>query len=220
LQALGDQLDRETGGRWVAEAVLGHTKFFRPDGVVVVDAVRQQSQITELRKLVTPHVIHIHVTACEPVLIKRYRRKQEARKDQELPSFTEMRANPTEAGIDALARSADLTINTQRWRTWPTFALAYVRIRRVTLKYRRRALARSGTAGALYAAAVALVLLGAPLLVVSQLRPATGLVIVYAAFLIVMSLLIGWALSSQSPAAGLPRRRMGGANRDDAEAQQ
>lgn len=84
LQDLGDQLDRETGGRWVAEAVLEHTKFFRPHGVIVVDAVRRQSQIDELRRLVTPHVFHIHVTASEKVLIDRYRKKQEARREDEL----------------------------------------------------------------------------------------------------------------------------------------
>jgi adenylate kinase family enzyme len=101
LQELGDQLDRETSGRWVAEAVIGHTKFLRPTGVVIVDAVRRESQIDEVQRLLkNVWLFHVHVTASERVLTKRYRKKQEERKGEELPSFAEVRANPTEAQID------------------------------------------------------------------------------------------------------------------------
>jgi adenylate kinase family enzyme len=208
LQDLGDQLDRETGGRWVAEAVLEHTKFFRPHGVIVVDAVRQQSQIDELRRLVTPHVFHIHVTASEKVLIDRYRKKQEARREDELPSFAQVRANPTEAQIDALASCADMRINTGRWSARATFVRAYLRIWRANLWSRRAALARSGAAGVLGVALVVLLFLGWPVLHVTQLGRTAALVIIYGLFVVVMWLLIAWALSRQSPVSGLPRRNL------------
>jgi hypothetical protein len=219
LQDLGDQLDRETGGRWVAEAVLEHTKFFRPNGVIVVDAVRQQSQINELRALVTPRVFHIHLTASEKVLIDRYRKKQAARKDEELPSFAQVRANPTEAQIEELASGANMRINTGRWWAWATFARAYLRIRRANLWSRRYPLARASAAGVLGVAAIVVVLFGAPLLDVTQLGRATALVVVYVLFVVVMWLLIAWALSGQSPVAGLPRR-LTSSSRAGAEAEQ
>jgi adenylate kinase family enzyme len=206
LQDLGDQLDRETGGRWVAEAVLEHTKFFRPNGVIVVDAVRQESQISELQNLVTPHVFHIHVTASEKVLTDRYSTKQKARKEDELPSLAQVRANPTEAQINALAPHADMRINTGRWSARATFVRAYLRIRRANLSYRRTALARSGATGLLGVGLIVLVFLGWPVLHVTQLGRTAALVIIYALLVVVMWLLIAWALSGQSPVAGLPRR--------------
>lgn len=203
----------------MAEAVLEHTKFFRPNGVVVVDAVRQRSQISELERLVTPHVFHIHVTASEEVLIDRYRRKQELRKDEELPSFAEVRANPTEAQIEALAPHADMRIDTGRWSARATFVRAYLRIRRADLRYRRHELARSGVEGLLSVAVILLVLFGAPVLVVGELGRATALAIVYLLFLIVMVLLIAWAFSGQSPVSGLPRRTVTRTSRPGDEAQ-
>jgi len=221
LQALGDQLDRETGGRWVAEAVLAHTKFFRPNGVVIVDAVRQQSQISELQELVTPRVLHIHVTASEKVLIDRYHRKQKLRKDDELPSFAQVRANPTEGQIEAMAPPSNMRINTGRWPAGATFARAYLRIRGADLWYRRHALARSGVAGLLSVAVIVLALFGAPVLVVTELRRATALVIVYVLLVVVMWLLIAWALNVRwSPVSGLPRRKVTGPNRAGDEARQ
>jgi adenylate kinase family enzyme len=206
LQDLGDQLDRETGGRWVADAVLEHTKFFRPSGVIVVDAVRRQSQIDELRALVTPRVFHIHVTASENVLIDRYRTKQATKKDEELPSFAQVRANRTEAQIEELASRANMRINTGRWWTWATFARARLRIQRANLWSRRYLLARAAAAGVLVVAAIVVVLFGAPLLDVTQLGRTTALVVVYVLFVIVMWLLIAWGFSGQSPVGGLPRR--------------
>jgi adenylate kinase family enzyme len=219
LQELGDQLDRETGGRWVAEATAGHTKFFRPNGVIVVDAVRQQSQINELRVLVTPRVLHVHVTASEEVLTKRYRKKQEARSREELPSFPQVRANPTEAQIEELGSRAIMRINTGRW--WPsaTAARARLKIRRANLWYRRRSFARSVALGVFGVAVTVAMVLGAPVLDVTEWRPETALVIVYVFLIIVMGLLLTWALSPQSPVAGLPRRRASKASRADDEAQ-
>jgi hypothetical protein len=217
LQELGDELDLETGGSWVAEAVLGHTKFFRPSRVVIVDAVRRESQISELCRLVTPRVFHIHVTASEKSLTDRYRRKQEARRDAELPSFAQVRANPTEARIEELGACADIRINTARWWPWATFARAHFKIRRANVWYRRKALARSAGTGLLGVAVLVLVLFGVPVLDVTAARRATALVIAYVLLITVMWLLIAWALSGQSPVAGMPRRKATGTSRDASE---
>jgi hypothetical protein len=205
----------------VAEAVLEHTKFFRPDGVTVVDAVRQRSQISALQELVTPRVFHIHLTASEEVLTDRYRSKQEERSGGELPSFAQVRSNPTEAQIEALASHANMRINTGRWSARATFVRAHLRIWRYDLWYRRHAMARSGVAGLLSVAAIVVVLFGAPVLVVTELRRATALAIVYVLFAVVMTLLIAWALfSGRSPVSRLPRRNVTGASRAGDEPQQ
>jgi adenylosuccinate synthase len=112
LQDYGDRLDRETTGAWVARDVSAIVADF-PEGVrlVIVDAVRQLSQIEALRK-VFARVDHIHVRAPEGVLEDRYQRRGDSSGLAELASYAEVAQNRTESEVNALAADADVDINT------------------------------------------------------------------------------------------------------------
>ena len=112
LQDYGDQLDRQTAGRWVADEV-GAIVTDREDSpqIVVVDAVRQLSQIQALR-VAFARVDHIHVRAPETVLDERYRGRGESSGLAELASYAEVAENPTESAVNELAGDADVDINT------------------------------------------------------------------------------------------------------------
>jgi adenylosuccinate synthase len=116
LQEAGAALDRQTGGRWLADSVkelLGRRDG--PARLLVVDSVRVASQVEALRGVLGSRVVHVHLSAPEQELAARYeQRRSRAASDREGASFEEARADATERGVEALADLADLVLNTQR----------------------------------------------------------------------------------------------------------
>ena len=108
LQKAGDELDRETGGTWVSDALAETLSEAR--GLVVVDAVRNSSQIAAVRTLA--RTAHVHLSADELVLARRYAERRKSSPELEFPSFEALRANATEAQIERLRAGADLLIDT------------------------------------------------------------------------------------------------------------
>jgi adenylosuccinate synthase len=111
LQALGDQLDRETSGMWVADA-LARRLTSADERIVIVDAVRRREQVEGLRSAFGRRVVHIHVTAPPAVLAARYEERRQRAAFAELPSYEDVRENATERDIEALGLDADVVIDT------------------------------------------------------------------------------------------------------------
>ena len=112
LQDYGDQLDRETGGTWVAHDVSATVASLEDaPRLVIVDSVRQLSQIKALRDAFA-RVDHIHVRAAETVLDDRYRRRGGSSGLAELTSYAEVAQNRTESEVNELAADADVDVNT------------------------------------------------------------------------------------------------------------
>jgi adenylosuccinate synthase len=116
LQRLGQRLDRETDGLWVAEALVQQMPdLVDKDELVVVDAVRFEGQIQALRDAYgTGHVAHVHLTAGLETLAQRYGKRTPRRGITELASYAEVRRNATEQRVDRLAAEADVVIDTER----------------------------------------------------------------------------------------------------------
>ena len=113
LQEAGDQLDRQTNGRWVADYVERELRE-RPeeDVIVVLDAVRIRNQLEALYSVYGPKVVHIHLTASEAALERRY--SERARRNPlELTSYAAVRAHPTEANVAQMEAVADVVIDTE-----------------------------------------------------------------------------------------------------------
>jgi adenylate kinase family enzyme len=206
LQELGDQLDRETGETWVAKAAFEHSQSLRANGLLIVDAVRTVGQIDALRVMFRCDVRHIHLTASDEVLERRYRERQEKSKEgTELPSFAQARANPTEAAIEELGKERDMKINTGRSPKWLTGARARISVTSWrSIRPLRSVARRAGIASGLIALALA-ALLAVPALLVSYLTPRTGLAILYTVLLLAFVVIVSVALSPISP-VGRSRR--------------
>ena len=116
LQEAGAALDRETGGRWLADSVKALlAPRERPVRPLVVDSVRVPSQVEALRGALGFRLLHVHLSAPEPTLAERYaRRRARMAVDAEGTSFEAARADATEQGVEALAGLADLTFDTRR----------------------------------------------------------------------------------------------------------
>ncbi len=114
LQKLGEKLDRDTGGSWVRDDLSREIWALEGRDLAVVDAVRTRDQIEHLRRSFARRVVHVHVTASEQTLRKRYEQRLRRRRTAELPSYDDVRANATEAKVEELARDADVVINSDR----------------------------------------------------------------------------------------------------------
>lgn len=116
LQRAGQKLDRADGGAWVGEALqrtidssaTGRT----PKGLYVVDSVRILGQIEAIRRAYGAEVHHIHLTATEDELRKRY--DDRSRADDEAVEYDDLKRNQTERKIESLAEVADIVVSTDR----------------------------------------------------------------------------------------------------------
>lgn len=114
LQNYGELLDRETGGRWVAEDLAPMLARMPDRTVVVIDAVRLSTQLDGLREVFGRRLSHVHLQAPVEVLSHRYLSRDSEL--TELASYAETKQDPTEAAVDSLARLADIVIDTAQNR--------------------------------------------------------------------------------------------------------
>lgn len=120
LQAAGEALDQSTKGAWVARELTARLTSPAPgepdiadSGWVLVDSVRTREQIEWVRQSFGSRVVHVHITAPLGELAARYEaRKAKHPRMHELPSYDEVRVDPTEDAIDTLADVADVVIDT------------------------------------------------------------------------------------------------------------
>ena len=108
LQDAGEALDRRTGGRWIADALVRGSEVRLPG--VLIDAVRIEGQIDALRRAFGPAVTHIHLTTPEKELRRRYRTRRGTL--AELRTYSDVRRNPTEYAVEELRAIADIVIDT------------------------------------------------------------------------------------------------------------
>ena len=114
LQAAGERLDRKTNGEWIAKALAKKTALGESaEGFVVVDSVRIKQQVDGLRTAFGSRVSHIHLTAPQEELSRRYK-KRKGLEMKEMASYEAVRANKTESQVDDLKRVADIVVETNR----------------------------------------------------------------------------------------------------------
>ncbi len=114
LQKLGDQLDRQTNGKWVSDGVV---KKLDPidkasNQLIVIDAIRIEPQLQELRRAVNVQVVHIHLEANNDELALRYSKRDGD--FQEFSDYKKVQRNRTEKHVQSLAEIADVVIETDR----------------------------------------------------------------------------------------------------------
>ena len=116
LQAAGNRLDTRTKGKWVADAVARYAEQFDDDVEVLVDSVRIPKQIDALRDKFGLRVVHVHLTADDTELARRYKERG-SRLGAELKTYAEVKHDPTEAHVEDLAGLADICVATDRCST-------------------------------------------------------------------------------------------------------
>jgi len=126
LQEAGAELDRETGGAWVAEAA---SEAILPPGkkYLLIDSARIPGQVEFLReRFGRENVHHIHLTAPDDVLRTRFHERSAHL--EEPASYDEAKADATEEEVDRLELIADVVVATEKSdvRSCVTFATHYL----------------------------------------------------------------------------------------------
>lgn len=116
LQKLGDELDKSTDGRWIAEHIINRISTLPDESqprFIVVDSIRIEPQLAALRKVFGGEkVVHVHLNAGDGVLASRYMDRPGA--FGEFASYEDARRNKTEKLVGKLADLADVVIETDR----------------------------------------------------------------------------------------------------------
>ena len=112
LQRAGNALDKNEGGDWVKRALAKLLSDGANDSLVVIDAVRKKPQIEAIRDAYGPSVYHVHLTAPELELKRRY--EERGREDLAVESYEKIIKDVTEKSSRTLDALADLVIDTQR----------------------------------------------------------------------------------------------------------
>ncbi|MCK8780776.1 adenylosuccinate synthetase [Rhizobium sp. NTR19] len=112
LQQAGAELDMETNGSWVADAVsVGMSDTSK--SFLLVDSARIAGQVRALRdRFGADNVHHFHLTAPHDVLERRYRER--AGVGDQVATYTEAKADVIEAEVDKLAAIADVVVQTEK----------------------------------------------------------------------------------------------------------
>ncbi len=112
LQRAGDALDRSTNGRWIQKALERRLDSLPAESIVVIDALRITRQIDGIREAFPTRVYHIHLTASDDELGKRYASKNSQL--TEVSSYEHVRRNRTERNVEELADMADIVVKTDQ----------------------------------------------------------------------------------------------------------
>jgi adenylosuccinate synthase len=111
LQKYGEELDRRTNGLWVANE-LAKSVLRETDGTTfIIDSVRIPAQVKAIRRAF-PSVTHIHLTASDVELRRRYEKQAAAEHDS--VTYDEAKRSKTEQRVERLARIADIVIDTEK----------------------------------------------------------------------------------------------------------
>ncbi len=110
LQAAGERLDSETGGRWVADELKDVIARGQGARGIVVDAVLIPAQVAAIRNMAKRPVVHVHLTAPRHTLESRYANKRGG--IQEADRYSDLLRSATEANVDQLSELADVVVDT------------------------------------------------------------------------------------------------------------
>lgn len=109
FQAGGEQLDKETRGRWICDYVVKH---FNDVEILIVDAARIKEQIDHIRTAYGTKVFHVHLTASQEELKKRFSEREQ--KFKEAASYAVAHRDATESAVESLGNCADIVVRTDR----------------------------------------------------------------------------------------------------------
>lgn len=111
LQDFGDSLDVETDYRWVLDRVAMPAFDAAPEQRRwLVDAVRKLRQVEHFRQALGPVVMHVHLSAAEDVLQRRYAARMQP--GVEAVPYSTAVQHPNEVASRQLIEVADLVLDT------------------------------------------------------------------------------------------------------------
>ena len=125
LQEHGDKLDRKTKGKWVVNELAKVVRSGESDAAYIIDSVRIPEQVEAIR-LAFPPVTHVHLTANDSDLRRRY--DERAAREKDVVTYDLAKRNITEKKVERLANIADIVIDTAQCTEEDVFVRATSRM--------------------------------------------------------------------------------------------
>jgi len=101
LQQQGEKLDRVTNGQWVVDELAKVVRTHEKGVAYIIDSVRIPEQVNTIR-LAFPPVTHVHLTANDDELRRRY--NERARRENDPVPYDVAKENITEKSVGGLKR--------------------------------------------------------------------------------------------------------------------
>lgn len=117
LQKLGDQLDRETQGRWILDAFQQAALSTPPGTAIVLDNIRSREQLEQFRGHHDLRVTHVHLYAPLDELRRRFAKKNADAASSTSESFEIADHLKDEADVKFFKQDADVRIYVARTDT-------------------------------------------------------------------------------------------------------
>jgi len=111
LQKMGDLLDQETEGAWIAELARDQIAKNKNVDHWVLDSARRDFQVSRFRELFGREVIHVHLMAADNVLKSRFRTRAFDDNRDSGTDYASVKASQTEQHAKGLGTIADITAN-------------------------------------------------------------------------------------------------------------
>lgn len=112
LQALGDELDAQTGDSWVRAAVMDECERLGPRAKVVVDSLRTKKQLEHFRRDHKLPCIHVHLFGTLDEVQRRFTSRPGF--SHEALEYVKADLVKSEEDIQSFKKDADLRVNTTR----------------------------------------------------------------------------------------------------------
>jgi adenylosuccinate synthase len=125
LQQQGEKLDRVTNGQWVVDELAKVVRTHEKGVAYIIDSVRIPEQVNTIR-LAFPPVTHVHLTANDDELRRRY--NERARRENDPVPYDVAKENITEKSVGRLEEIADIVIDTGRCTEEDVFVRATSRM--------------------------------------------------------------------------------------------
>ena len=114
LQKYGDQIDQDSGSKWIFDAVTNLIASKPSQKNYVIDHIRTSEQLKHFRNSSIFTTIHVHLYAKNEELVKRYSQRSLAKFSDPNAEYKNADSVKTTDDIDFFATDADVRINTAR----------------------------------------------------------------------------------------------------------
>lgn len=112
LKFIGDALDVETGGKWVADLALVQSQRNAAANYWLLDSIRRDFQLPWFKQTFDIS-LHVHLTASEDVRRSWYEKRRDAGGEYaEKTSFENAKSGPTELHVRSLGGICELLVDT------------------------------------------------------------------------------------------------------------
>lgn len=128
LQALGDEMDDKSEGRWIHDEVLKEASALSEEALILVDNIRSAAQLDAFRGDHDLDIVHVHLYANNEELEARFKKNNKSSCADQPAEYEILDHIKKIEDVESLKLDADVRINTARTDNRDTFVRVAARL--------------------------------------------------------------------------------------------